>query len=41
MINFNTIDTMQLLDKINENILIADEQFNIVFINQSGKQLMA
>ena len=41
MINFNTIDTMQLLDKVNENILIADAQFNIVFINQSAKQLLA
>ena len=41
MINFNTIVTSQLLDKINENILIADDQFNIVFINQSAKQLLA
>lgn len=41
MIHFNEIDTVQLLDKINENILIANEEYKIVFINQSAKQLLA
>jgi rsbT co-antagonist protein RsbR len=41
LMNFNTVDTIQLLDKINENILVTDDQFNIVFINQSAKQLLA
>jgi len=39
--NFSEINTVQLLDKINENIIIADEEYNIVFINQAAKQLLA
>lgn len=41
MFNFSNVDTVHLLDKIKENILIADEQYKIVFINQSAKQLLA
>jgi rsbT co-antagonist protein RsbR len=40
MNNFHTVDAVQLLDKINENIFIADEDFKIVFINQSAKLLL-
>jgi rsbT co-antagonist protein RsbR len=37
----DAIDTVQILNKINENILIADEEYKIVFINDSAKQLLA
>jgi rsbT co-antagonist protein RsbR len=39
--NFGAIETHQLLNKINENILIANEEYNIVFINDSAKKLLA
>jgi anti-anti-sigma regulatory factor len=34
------MNTLQLLDKISENILIADIDYNIVWLNQSAKELL-
>jgi rsbT co-antagonist protein RsbR len=41
LFNFDAIETHQLLNKINENILIANEDYKIVFINDSAMQLLA
>ncbi|GAM12999.1 STAS domain-containing protein [Mesobacillus selenatarsenatis] len=41
MFNFSAINTHQLLNKINENILIANEDYEIVFINDSAMKLLA
>ena len=34
------LNTLHLLDKISENILIADIDYNIVWLNQSAKELL-
>lgn len=41
MYKIDAIDTVQLLNKINENILLADKEYKIVLINESAKQLLA
>ncbi|WP_210365784.1 STAS domain-containing protein [Bacillus sp. REN3] len=40
MFNFDTVNTVHLLDKIQENIFIADNKANIVFINECAKELL-
>lgn len=41
MFNLDEIETHQLLNKINENILIANEEYKIVFINDFARKLLA
>lgn len=40
LFNLDAIDTHQLLNKINENILIANEEYKIIFINDSALKLL-
>jgi rsbT co-antagonist protein RsbR len=39
LFTFDASNTYQLLHKINENIIIADQEYNIVFINDSARKL--
>lgn len=41
LFNLGALETHQLLNKINENILIADQEYKIVFINDSALKLLA
>ncbi|WP_079507316.1 STAS domain-containing protein [Mesobacillus jeotgali] len=40
MFRFNASETYELLHKINENIFIADKEYNIVFFNDSARKLL-
>ncbi|WLR55837.1 PAS domain-containing protein [Mesobacillus subterraneus] len=41
LFNLDAIKNQQILNKINENILIANEDYKIVFINDSAMKLLA